>query len=219
MVYELFGRHGSNLSDNMKRQDFALQRLGLFHKDAGFQNYNEKNQRITNSCFYLSLAVSYLSGREALAVWNTPDSDDDPDFKLLRKADEELIRVTALQLKRTIETAVLSAHPEWAMKGLIGEEVQAFADFLVYCLESTYLSDWAVAVFDTSSGFVDVYKGKHYKDENEGFVSKSLTIRHVPGHYQPLVTASPDSLKPSLKRIISTLDQCGVMYVVTDGTA
>ena len=219
MVDELFGRHGNDLSDSIRRQDFALERLGLCHKDAGYQNVNEKKQVITNSCFYLSLAVSYLHGIEALAVWQTPEINDDSDFQLLRKADEELIKVTALQLKRTIETAVLSAHPEWAMKGLVGEEVQAFADFLVYCLESTFLSDWAIVVFDTSSGFVDIYKGKYYKDENEGFVLNTLTLRHVPGHYQPLITASASSLKPSLKRITSTLEQCGVLYVVTDGTA
>jgi hypothetical protein len=219
MVNELFGRHGNDLSDSIKRQDFALERLGLCYKDAGYENVNEKQQVITNSCFYLSLAVSYLNGIEALAVWQTPEINDDSDFQLLRKADEELIKVTALQLKRTIETAVLSAHPEWAMKGLVGEEVQAFADFLVYCLESTFLSDWAIVVCDTSSGFVDIYKGKYYKDENEGFVSNTLTLRHVPGHYQPLIPASTNSLKPSLKRIISTLDQCGVLYVVTDGTA
>lgn len=219
MVNELFGRHGNDLSDSIRRQNFALEQLGLCHKDAGYQNVNEKKQVITNSCFYLSLAVSYLNGIEALAVWQTPEINDDSDFHLLRKADEELIKVTALQLKRTIETAVLSAHPEWAMKGLVGEEVQAFADFLVYCLESTFLFDWAIVVFDTSSGFVDIYKGKYYKDENEGFLSNTLTLRHVPGHYQPLITESANLLKPSLKRIISTLDQCGVLCVVTDGTA
>ncbi len=224
MVRELFERHGNVLSDNMRRQDFALSRLKLCHKDAGSFNYNEKNERINNSCFYLSLAASYLSGIEALAVWNTPDVNDDPDMLLLRNADNSLIRGTALQLKRAIETAVLSAHPEWAMLDMVGEEVQAFADFLVYAFESTFISDWAVVIFDSSSGFVDVYKGKHYKDESNDSdliraASNTLTLRYVPGHYTPLVPASPDSIRPSLKNILSNLDQCGVLFVVTDGAA
>lgn len=128
------------------------------------------------------------------------------------------------QLKRAIETAVLSAHPEWAVQGLVGEEVQAFADFLVYAFETTFISDWAVAIFDSTSGFVDVYKGKHYKDECDSSdetraASNTLTLRYVPGHYIPLVPASPDSIRPSLKNMLSSLDQSGVLYVVTDGAA
>jgi hypothetical protein len=105
MVRELFDRHG-DLSDNIRRQDVALARLGLCHKDAGSQNYNEKNQRIGNSCFYLSLAVSYLAGIEALAVWNTPDVDDDPNMVLLRKADDALIGGTALQVSPYQSSAI-----------------------------------------------------------------------------------------------------------------
>jgi hypothetical protein len=143
---------------------------------------------------------------------------------LLRKADDALIRGTGLHLKRAIEAAVLSAHPEWAVKGLVGEEVQAFADFLVYAFESTFISDWAVIIFDSTSGFVDVYKGKHYNDESNSSdearaASNTLTLRYIPGHYIPLVPASLDSIRPSLKNILSTLDHCDVLYVVTDGAA
>ena len=100
------------------------------------------------------------------------DKDGDTfaaDETLLREADKALISETALQLKRVIEAAVLSAHPGWAHSGMVGEEVQAFSDFLVYILESqTIISDWAVVVFDASSGFVDVYRGQGYKDEVRG---------------------------------------------------
>ena len=78
---------------------------------------------------------------------------------------------------------------------------------------------------------MDVYRGKNYKDETpaeegiESSVSESyaatntLTIRYVPGHYQPLITATSDSTRPSLKKIISALDEIGVLYVITDGAA
>lgn len=175
-----------------------------------------------------SLASSYLSGIGALAVWDKyPGEDiDDKDKDLLGEADNALISETALQLKRVIEAAVLSAHPEWAAKGIVGEEVQAFSDFLVYILESqTICSDWAVVVYDTCSGFVDVFKGQNYKDEDEDsadttvLASNTLTLRYVPGHYQPLVAATPDSTRPTLKHIISVLEESGVLYVVTDGAA
>lgn len=95
----------------------------------------------------------------------------------------------------------------------------------VYILESkTIVSDWAVLVFDKCSGFVDVYKGKNYQDEvtQDNLLlqtSNTLTIQYVPGHYQPLVAASYDCARPSLKQILSVLDESGVLYVVTDGSA
>jgi len=223
LVKELYQNHGQDIDDNLQRQNYAIEQLGLCKKEAGSLTYNEKHELIRNSCFYLSLASSYLSGIGALDVWDkSPGDIDDPDNSLLREADDALIKETALQLKRVIEAAVLSAHPEWAAKGMVGEEVQAFSDFLVYILESqTIISDWSVVIFDTSSGFVDIYKGQNYKDEEEGTVSASntLTLRFVPGHYQPLVAATPDSTRPTLKQVVSALDECGVIYVVTDGAA
>lgn len=227
LVRELYQSHGQDLDDHLHRQNFALEQLGLCQKEAGSQNYNEKKDLIRNSCFYLGLAASYLSGIGALTVWDKVDEEIvDPDTALLREGDEALIKDTALQLKRLIEAAVLAAHPEWAAQGKVGEQVQAFSDFLVYTLESqTIISDWAVVVFDTSSGFVDMYKGQNYKDEEQGTAdelfaaSNTLMLRFTPGHYQPLLMAAPDSTRPSLKKIVSVLDECSVLYVLTDGSS
>jgi hypothetical protein len=224
LVRELYQNHSQDIDANLQRQSFTLERLGLRFKEAGSRIHNEKNELISNACFYISLASSYLSGIGALSVWGDDSIADDPDNALLKEADDELIAETALQLKRTIEAAVLSSHPEWAARGIVGEEVQAFSDFLVYILESkTIVSDWAVVVFDKCSGFVDVFKGKNYQDEatqdNSTQTSNTLTIQYVPGHYQPLVAASFDSARPSLKQVLSVLDESGVLYVVTDGSA
>jgi hypothetical protein len=120
---------------------------------------------------------------------------------------------------------------QFAWQGMVGEEVQAFSDFLVYTLESqTIVSDWAVVVFDTCSGFADVYKGKGYTDDTSSddrqslaaeayAASNTITIQYVSGHYQPLVVTPPKSSRPSLKKILSALDEFGVLYVVTDGAA
>ena len=99
----------------------------------------------------------------------------------------------------------------------------AFSDFLVYTLESqTIINDWAIVVFDTCSGFCDVYKGKGYT-EQEGAqayaASNTLTIQYLSGHYQPLVSTSSQSIRPSLECILKALDEFGVLYVVTDGAA
>lgn len=120
LVQELYTNHGQDVEANITRQTLMLERLGLCVKDAGSQTINERKERISNSCFYLSLACSYLSGIGALEIWDVLSEDgveDDHQKAMLREADGTLIMDTALSLKRTIEAAVLSAHPEWAARG------------------------------------------------------------------------------------------------------
>jgi hypothetical protein len=97
--------------------------------------------------------------------------------------------------------------------------VQAFSDFLVYVLDSpTILSDWSVCVFDDSSGFCDVYRGTHYPESDQDWArANTLTLRYVPGHYQPLLPCG--KLRPTLHDLTQSFDKVGVMYVVTDGAA
>ena len=225
LVGDLFASHGADLQRNVRTLLDGLDTLGLVAEDAGSVNVNERNERIRNSCFYLSLARSYLAGIGALACPSGGGGDGllEEELRALRQADEALTGETALQLKRLVEAAVVRAHPEWAAKGLVGEEVQAFSDFLVYTLDSsTLLADWAIAVFDTTSGFVDVYKGGQYERiaaKDPGWArSSTITLRYVPGHYLPLIPSDPES-RPSLANILKCLDDVGVFYVVTDGTA
>ena len=124
LVRELYTNHGHDMDAHIKRQASMLEKLGLRAKDAGSQSINEKNERINNSCFYLSLSCSYLSGIGALEVWDVYDNAGlEHDRALLEKSDADLIMDTALSLKRTIEAAVLSAHPEWAAQG---EKITSF---------------------------------------------------------------------------------------------
>ena len=233
LVAELFADSQSQ-NEAVAKQHRVLQCLSLYHQEAGSSNLNEKQERIRNSCFYLSLAVSYLSGIGALmnndSLWDANTTNewvgDESYREFLRAADQSLIGQTALQLKRTIEGAVLQAHPEWAAAGLVGEEVQAFSDFLVYQLQSetSLLQDCAVAIFDETSGFVDVYKGSGYADSSDpqqDWVQRAhtLTLRYTPGHYQPLLPLNPPNNRPSLDEILRTLDLENVFYVVTDGNS
>jgi hypothetical protein len=232
LVHDLFQAHGSDIDTFVAKQVQVLQELNLTHKDAGATNVNENDELIHNSCFYLSLAASYLGGIGALVAEDyIGDNNSDIDDNEEDSADRALIGETALQLKRIIEAAVVKAHPEWAAQGMVGEEVQAFSDFLVYTLDSsTLLSDWAVVVFDTTSGFCDVYKGQHYMETSSGAEmataeeeewgrSNTLTLRYIPGHYQPLVRGNKSVPRPALKRVLEACDRAGVFYVVTDGAA
>lgn len=178
----------TTISKSIERQSRALMSMSLVPIEAGAVNINEQNEKIGNSCFYLSLAASYLSGAGAFA--NDPTavyykhslgqvnggkkkesstmsimSSQTVEMAIatLPKEEKKLTMSLALQLKRAIEAAVVLVHPDWASSGMVGEEVQAFSDFLVYALDSdSVLGHWAIAVFDEASGFVDVYRGRHY---------------------------------------------------------
>eukprot|EP00928_Gymnodinium_smaydae_P043979 TRINITY_DN29374_c0_g1_i1.p1 TRINITY_DN29374_c0_g1~~TRINITY_DN29374_c0_g1_i1.p1 ORF type:complete len:495 (-),score=118.10 TRINITY_DN29374_c0_g1_i1:11-1495(-) len=205
LIEEIFERHGSDVASFTRRQELALGALGLAKVDLGASNQNEGGQLVTNQCFYLSLAASYL-GVDAAAP-PAPSLHDGGPVLLLHE--------TALHLKRVIEAAVLRAHPEWA-GSRVGEEVQAFSDFLFFVLDSpTLLSELAVAIFDAESGFVEVYCGKGYRQgrSDPELRANCLTIRYTPGHYQALVGPS----RPTLDEICKLLDANEVLYVLTDG--
>lgn len=206
LVQDLFTSHGANLTKNVAAQADVLEALGLEAQDAGSTNVNERHETIHNSCFYLSLAASYLKGIGAMDNL---------------KEDNYLVQQAALQFKRLIEASVVTAHPEWAVSGQVGEHVQAFSDFLVYLLDSpdTIISDWAVVVFDTTSGVCDIYKGKFYdKLSDKGKAANCVTIQYLPGHYQPLIMFG-NKLRPNLDQILQALHSYNVLYVVTDGNA
>ncbi|KAL3815850.1 hypothetical protein ACHAXA_002266 [Cyclostephanos tholiformis] len=217
----------TTLKKSIKSQSKALSEMNLVAVEAGAVNVNEQNQSIQNNCFYLSLAASYLSGAGAfdedptLPYYLKTKNDSAPADKIdtvrLENKQKQNTMSLALHLKRAIESAVLLVHPEWAKTGMVGEEVQAFSDFLVYALDSnSVLGHWAIAVFDEASGFVDIYRGRHYgkiypptkcrpdprrvgkndtaavkwryKECNEGAKrGNTLTLRYVDSHYQPLL--------------------------------
>uniref|UniRef100_A0A7S3JZX2 J domain-containing protein n=1 Tax=Aureoumbra lagunensis TaxID=44058 RepID=A0A7S3JZX2_9STRA len=216
LIHELFQNHGANLSSNINKQKQVLYSLGLNPFEAGASIADEQGNKLTNCCFYLSLATAYLTGLQEKNI----------------SQDLDLRKQTALRLKRVIESSVVRSHPEWANK--IGDDIQAFSDFLVYALDNPTLADWAVVVFDSISGFVEIYKGKRYDDipTPEEKRSSCLTIFHVPGHYQPLLPqrdselisllssdatiSSSINLRPTLEEILGALEKCGVLFVVTE---
>ncbi len=155
--------HVTTLQNSVQSQEYALADMHLVPVEAGALNINEQNETIHNSCFYLSLAASYLSGVGAFVEDPTRAITAENRIATLENEQKQHTMKLALQLKRAIEAAVLLVHPDWAKSGLVGEEVQAFSDFLVYALDSdSFLSHWTIAVFDDESGFVDIFRGRHY---------------------------------------------------------
>ena len=148
LVEAWFARDGASLEQGVAALAAATSELGLAVRDMGATNVNEAGETIYNQCFYLSLARAFLR-------------DDGRG----REPGRQVIAETALHFKRVVEAAVLRAHPEWA-DHTVGEDLQAFSDFLFFVLggANALLSELCVAVFDSVSGGVEVYKGKHYPD-------------------------------------------------------
>jgi len=258
----------TTLNNAITNQSKALNEMNLVPIEAGASNINEKNETIHNSCFYLSLATSYLSGtgsfgsKDPTAVYiDKKNVDRGSTIAKLNKKQKHIVMTLALQLKRAIEAAVLLVHPDWAKTGQVGESVQAFSDFLVYALDSdSVLGHWSIVVFDDASGFTDVYRGRHYgkvypptrvvtsRDsssrrrgsktrykyedcDDETKRTNTLTLRYIPGHYQPLLPEltkmSNEKMRgkiglykrPMLEDILCSLEKYEVLHVVTDGRA
>ena len=219
LVEQWFARDGASLAESVAALGAATTELGLAVRDLGATNVNEAGETIYNQCFYLSLARAFLR-------------DDGHGGEPARP----VIAETALHFKRVVEAAVLRAHPEWADKS-VGEDLQAFSDFLFFVLggSNALLSELCVAVFDSVSGGVEVYKGLHYPDSasdaagspaarrgggrrsvsDEQQRANLLCIKYVPGHYQALVPSA--GAGPTLAEALRCLDLYGVTYVVTDG--
>jgi hypothetical protein len=192
LVKQKFKEDGVDLEKELRHQRDALERLALEAEDQGATNTNEHGTRIYNQCFYLSLARSYSEERCKLTI-----------------------KSTALQLKRVIEAAVLTEHPDWGGER-VGEDVQAFADFLVFVLgTNALLSELAVAIFDIATGGVEVYVGRCFPGRGREAEQRSnlLTLQYTPGHYRALVSRT--GLRPSFRELLDCLENLDMRHVVT----
>eukprot|EP00930_Biecheleria_cincta_P072173 TRINITY_DN59610_c0_g1_i1.p1 TRINITY_DN59610_c0_g1~~TRINITY_DN59610_c0_g1_i1.p1 ORF type:complete len:848 (-),score=153.58 TRINITY_DN59610_c0_g1_i1:142-2685(-) len=195
LVKAKFEEDGCDLKETLKSMRSTLSKLGLMANCCGETNTNEEGKEMSNQCFYLSMAGSYLG----------------------RGKKSEGLHDTALSLKRVIEAAVLAAHPDWA-GNTVGEDIQAFSDFLFFVLgTNALLSETAIAIFDSVSGFVEIFKGRAFPGDDREMEQRSntLTIQYVPGHYKALLPKAK-SKRPTLSQIQEALEAQSVRYVVTE---
>ena len=115
-----------------------------------------------NQCFYLALAAAVV-------------------------APGEHHHLLARELRAQIEDAVRAARPDWTAQDFLGQEVGAFADFLIWGLQAApRLRNRAVAVYQADTGTCEVFRSLHHADRSAPIVALWFTApsgSHL-GHYQ-----------------------------------
>lgn len=194
LVQEIYRREGLDASKISERMQWFLRSLQLSIVEAGSLN-TAGGTELKNQCFYLSLARSYLG----------PSQD---------------AQSCALVFKRMIEAAVLSEHPEWGDRGLVGAEVKAFSDFLTFAMrdKESQMSELAVVIVDSVSGQIEIYKGVNF-DQTPKQAENLLMLWAIPGHYQCLAAddAKRSKTQMTLEGLKSFLDCEGLLYIETCG--
>ena len=149
----------------------ALERLGGTRMECGATSVSAEGQVAYNQCFYLALAASVAAPQENRAT-------------------------LAAELRDQIEGAVRAARPQWDAEDLIGEEVGAFADFLIWGLQAApRLRGKAVAVYNEQLGTCEVIRSPHHANRR----SVTIAVWYASprpgqlGHYTWLRYASPET--------------------------
>lgn len=160
---------GFGVAASQAKAGKLLRSLGLRTHDMGVRNVDERGRSIYNQCFYLSLARGWLG----------------------HTASQRQVQDVALKLKRSIEAAVIAERPHWQKE--VGEEAQAFADFLPVAMRarnvSNILAELAVCIIDSSTGQAQVYMGPMYKQLHDSHVQQRnmIMLWYTPGHYKCVV--------------------------------
>ena len=92
------------------------------------------------------------------------------------------------ELRTNIESAVRAAQPDFASEDFLGQEVGAFADFLIWGLTAhPRLRRRTVAIYDSTEGSCQIYRSPHHIDRT----LPVLALWYTPDHYQWLRFAPP----------------------------
>lgn len=173
--------------------------VGLARLDVGSTNLSESGHVMGNQCFYLSIARSWLA--EAA------------------QGGGLLIRDSALQLKREIETSVVAARGAAAFRD-VGEESEAYTDYLECAVRGdgpaarSAITDLAVVIFVSAYGVLEVYEGRGYSRlPRDQQVANLALVWHRPGHFEAVVAAGTQG-KPNLT-LSELLNVTGGMCIPT----
>lgn len=148
----------------------VLNELGAELVECGATSAARNQPWQQNQCLYLSLAAA-LAG-----------------------APEELHDL-AHELRITIEAAVRAARLNWAARDLLGEEIGAFADFLIWGLQATpRLKGRAVAVYDARTGTCEIFRNTARQDLN----AAAIALWFSGAHYRWVRWRDPAPTLPQL---------------------
>ena len=114
-----------------------------------------------NHCFYLAWTVRVTAPHENHAT-------------------------VAAEIREQIEGAVRAARPQWEAEDVIGQEIGAFADFLIWGLQAApRLRGRAVAVYHEQDGTCEIFRSPHHTSSRSHVVAIWYTsggAGHL-GHY------------------------------------
>lgn len=168
-----------------------LTALGLQRMDVGSTNISEGGNILNNQCFYLAIARSWLANAA--------------------KGGGLLVRDSALQLKREVETSVLQIRGE-AARQYVGDEKEAYTDYLACALRSGgSFADLAIVVFASLSGTIEVYEGGTYaRLPREQRVANLALIWHRRSHFEAVVANDGGKADMTLEDVLQHADGAGV---------
>ena len=139
----------------------ALARLGGTIMECGATTASAAGDEAHNQCFYLALAASVAAPQEHHAA-------------------------VAAEMRAQIEGAVRAARPQWAEEDVIGQEIGAFADFLIWGLQATpRLRGRAVAVYHEQHGTCEIFRSPHHASRRSHIIAIWYTSQGAGqlGHY------------------------------------
>ena len=142
----------------------VLQATGARFMECGMTVEGPTGERLQNQCFYLSLAAA-------------------------ARAPGEPLQAVADDTRAKIEQAVREARPTWQDADFIGQEVGAFADFLIWGLQKApRLRGRAVAVYDGRTGTCEVFRPAQLANRRDPV----LAVWHTGAHYRWVQWTTPD---------------------------
>ncbi|CAE7370953.1 Rsph1 [Symbiodinium natans] len=180
------------------RLQTLLDFLGMKRLDVGSTNLSEGGSLLSNQCFYLAIARSWLASAD--------------------NGSGMLVRDSALQLKREIEACVFCARGD---AGELGDEAEAYTDYLSCVVQgqspasASAITDLAIAIFASSLGGIEAYVGKGYSSlPREQQVSNLALVWHRPGHFEAVVAINGGKMDINLGELIDIAQSQNVVAAV-----
>ena len=99
------------------------------------------------------------------------------------------------RLRAHTEGAVRAARPSWAAQDFIGQEVGAFADFLIWGVQATpRLRARAIAVYHAQDGGCEIFRSAHHVGRQSPVIALWFASpgEGQVGHYYWLRFGNPD---------------------------
>ncbi|CAE7250773.1 Rsph1 [Symbiodinium necroappetens] len=185
-------------TEESMRLQRLLDSLGMKRIDVGSTNLSEDGALLSNQCFYLAIARSWLASAD--------------------HGSGMLVRDSALQLKREIEACVFCVRGDARE---LGDEAEAYTDYLSCVIQgqspasASAIADLAIAIFASSLGGIEAYEGQGYSSlPREQQISNLALVWHRPGHFEAVVASDGGKVGINLRELIEIAQGQNVVAAV-----